>query len=63
MTHSYTELNNMNREQLENLSKDLDIKFSKKTDDENLRYAILDAEAERESQKPIPEKPKRGRPT
>ncbi|MBR5905018.1 MAG: transcription termination factor Rho [Bacteroidales bacterium] len=62
MTHSYTELNNMTREQLETLSKDLDIKFSKKTDDENLRYAILDAEATRESLKPAPEKPKRGRP-
>ena len=52
----------MTREQLENLSKDLDIKFTKKTDDENLRYAILDAEAERESLKPVAEKPKRGRP-
>ena len=62
MTHSYTELNSMTREQLETLSKDLDIKFSKKTDDENLRYAILDAEATRESLKPAPEKPKRGRP-
>ena len=62
MTHSFTELNNMSREQLETLSKELDIKFSKKTDDENLRYAILDAEAKRESLKPAPEKPKRGRP-
>ena len=52
----------MTREQLETLSKDLDIKFTKKTDDENLRYAILDAEAERESLKPVAEKPKRGRP-
>ena len=52
----------MSREQLETLSKELDIKFSKKTDDENLRYAILDAEAKRESLKPAPEKPKRGRP-
>ena len=62
MTHSFTELNGMNREQLETLSRELDIKFSKKTDDENLRYAILDAEAKRESLKPSAEKPKRGRP-
>ena len=62
MTHSFTELNNMSREQLENLSKDLDIKVSKKIDDENLRYAILDAEATRESLKPESSKPKRGRP-
>ena len=62
MTHSFTELNNMSREQLENLSRDLGIKFNKKTDDENLRYAILDAEAERESLKPEAAKPKRGRP-
>ena len=62
MTHSFTELNNMSREQLENLSRDLGIKFNKKTDNENLRYAILDAEAERESLKPEAAKPKRGRP-
>ena len=52
----------MNREQLENLSKDNQIKFTKKTGDEDLIFAILDAEAKAESQKPIPEKPKRGRP-
>ncbi len=52
----------MTREQLETLSKELDIKFSKRTDDENLRFAILDAEATRESLKPDTAKPKRGRP-
>ena len=52
----------MNREQLENLSKDNDVKFSKKTSDEDLIFGILDAEAKAESQKPIPDKPKRGRP-
>ncbi len=62
MTHSFAELKSMNREQLENLSKDNQIKFTKKTGDEDLIFAILDAEAKAESQKPIPEKPKRGRP-
>ena len=52
----------MNREQLENLSKDNNVKFSKKTSDEDLIFGILDAEARAESQKPIPDKPKRGRP-
>jgi transcription termination factor Rho len=62
MTHSLTELKSMNREQLENLSKDNNVKFSKKTSDEDLIFGILDAEARAESQKPIPDKPKRGRP-
>ena len=62
MTHSFAELKSMNREQLENLSKDNKIKFTKKTGDEDLIFAILDAEAKAESQKPIPDKPKRGRP-
>ena len=62
MTHSLTELKSMNRGQLENLSKDNNIKFSKKASDEDLIFGILDAEARAESQKPVPEKPKRGRP-
>ena len=52
----------MNRAELENLSKSLDIKFSKKASDDDLRYGVLDAEAKIESLKPIPEKPRRGRP-
>ena len=52
----------MSREQLEALAKDLDIKFSKHTSTEDIGFAILDAEAKAESQKPIPDKPRRGRP-
>ncbi len=56
----------MNREQLEAIAKELDIKVTKKLDDENLAYAIIDAEARAESAKvnDAPEKPKarRGRP-
>ena len=52
----------MDRGQLENLSKDNNIKFSKKTSDEDLIFGILDAEARAEAQKPVAEKPKRGRP-
>ena len=56
----------MNREQLEAIAKELDIKVTKKLDDENLAYAIIDAEARAESVKvnDAPEKPKtrRGRP-
>ena len=58
MPHSLFELSTMSREQLETIAKDHDIKF-KKLDDEHLAYAILDAEAQEESMKPIPEKPKK----
>lgn len=53
----------MSRDQLETIANDLSIK-SKKLDNENLAYAILDAEAKAESVKPTVEKPKgrRGRP-
>ena len=52
----------MSREQLETIANELQIK-TKKLDDENLAYAILDAEAKVESLKPAPEKGKRrGRP-
>ena len=63
MTHSLYELSTMSREQLESIAKDLEIK-TKKLDDENLAYAILDAEAKAESVKPSPDKakPRRGRP-
>ena len=52
----------MNREQLESLAKDLDIKFTKRTSTEDIGFAILDAEAKAESLKPSPDKPRRGRP-
>ena len=63
MTHSLYELSTMSREQLESIARDLEIK-TKKLDDENLAYAILDAEAKAESIKPSSDKPKarRGRP-
>ncbi len=63
MPHSLFELSKMSREQLETIANDLSIK-SKKLDNENLAYAILDAEAKAESVKPTVEKPKgrRGRP-
>ena len=63
MPHSLFELSKMSREQLETIANDLQIKF-KKLDNENLAYAILDAQAKAESIKPIPDKPKsrRGRP-
>ena len=51
----------MSRESLETIASGLEIK-TKKLDDENLRYAILDAEASVEAAKPSPEKKKRGRP-
>ncbi|MBR5076253.1 MAG: transcription termination factor Rho [Bacteroidales bacterium] len=66
MTHSLFELNTMNREQLETIAEELNIKGIKKLDDENLAYKILDAQADAESVKvkDAPEKPKarRGRP-
>lgn len=55
MSHSLFELNAMNREQLENIASNYQIKF-KKLDDEHLAYAILDAEAQEASLKPAEEK-------
>ena len=54
----------MTREQLETIANEHNVKGIKKLDNENLAYAILDAEAKEESVKPAPEKPKarRGRP-
>lgn len=54
----------MTREQLETIANEHNVKGIKKLDDENLAFAILDAEAKEESVKPAPEKPKarRGRP-
>ncbi len=67
MTHKLFELDKMNREQLESIANDLNIKGIKKLDNENLSYLILDAEAKLESVKTTAEgeKPKvrRGRPS
>ncbi len=52
----------MSREQLEALATDLNIKYNKHTPTEDIGFAILDVEAKAESLKPVPEKPKRGRP-
>ena len=54
----------MTREQLETIANEHNVKNIKKLDDENLAYAILDAEAKEESVKLAPEKPRarRGRP-
>ena len=64
MTHKLYDLEQMGREQLEEIAAQHSIKNIKKLDSEILAYAILDAEAKEESLKPIPEKPKgrRGRP-
>ena len=66
MIHKLFELDKMNREQLESIANDLNIKGIKKLDNENLAYQILDAEAREASVKPsaTEEKPKarRGRP-
>lgn len=45
MPHRLYDLSEMSREQLEEIAKGLNVKFSKKTDNENLAYMILDAEA------------------
>ena len=45
MIHKLFELDKMNREQLESIANDLNIKGIKKLDNENLAYQILDAEA------------------
>ena len=64
MPHSLFELSQMSREQLETIAKQHSIKNVKKLDEENLAYAIIDAEAIEASTKvsTAPEKPKRGRP-
>ncbi len=64
MPHSLFELSNMSREGLEAIANEHQIKKIKNMDDENLAYAILDAEAAEEAKKAPAEKPKarRGRP-
>ncbi len=63
MPYNLFELTQMSREQLEKVAQEHQIKNIKKFTDENLSYAILDAQATAASQEPI-EKPKgkRGRP-
>ena len=46
MPHRLFVLSVMSRADLEKIAQDLDIKFSKKTDNENLAFMILDAEAQ-----------------
>ena len=64
MPHTLFELSEMTREQLESIAAEHKVKSFKKLDNENLAFAILDAEAKEESLKPTEEKPKarRGRP-
>ena len=65
MIHKLDELTKMSREQLETIAEAHNIKVSKKIDNDNLAYAILDVEAKEVSVKPVePTKPKgrRGRP-
>lgn len=63
MPYNLFELTQMSREQLEKVAQEHQIKNIKKLTDENLSFAILDAQAAAASQEPI-EKPKgkRGRP-
>ena len=54
MPLSLFELNSMNREQLEALAKEYGITATKKLDDENLAFAIIDKQAIVESQNRSP---------
>lgn len=64
MTHSLLELSKMDREKLESVASELEIKKIKSLDNEHLAYAILDAEAAAEAKKPAEKatKARRGRP-
>jgi transcription termination factor Rho len=64
MTHSLFELSKMDREKLESVASELEIKKIKSLDNEHLAYAILDAEAAAEAKKPAEKatKARRGRP-
>ena len=63
MPYSLFELTQMSREQLESVAQEHQIKNARKMNDENLSYAILDAQAAEASVKPIERpKAKRGRP-
>ena len=58
MPHNLFELNAMSEEQLRSLGESLHIKNAKKMDLQDLGFAILDAEAVIESQKPEENKAK-----
>ncbi|MBP5157402.1 MAG: Rho termination factor N-terminal domain-containing protein, partial [Treponema sp.] len=66
MPHSLIELNGMSENELRTLAESLNIKNVKKLDKAEVGFAILDAEAVIESQKPAEQQPaasrKRGRP-
>ena len=62
MPHSLFELSKMDRSQLESIASEHDVKKIKSLDNENLAYAILDAEAMEASLKPEPDKPKTRKP-
>ena len=66
MPHTLYELNAMSEDQLRALADSLNIKYAKKADKSAIGFAILDAEAVIESQKPAeapkPAAKKRGRP-
>ena len=64
MPHSLFQLSKMDREQLESVASELEIKKTKSLDNENLAYAILDAEAAAAAKNLPEEKPRsrRGRP-
>ena len=63
MPHSLFELSAMSKEQLEAIAKQHNIKNYRKLDQENLAYAILDAESIEEAQKPQePKQRRKGRP-
>ena len=66
MAYSLFELNSMSLEQLQKLASELGIKVSKKMTAETLGFAILDRQAEIQSQKPsetpAPKQQRRGRP-
>ena len=64
MPHSLFQLSRMDREQLESVAGELEIKKTKSLDNENLAYAILDAEAAAAARNLPEEKPRarRGRP-
>ncbi len=64
MPYTLFDLTKMSAEQLENIAREYNIKNIKKLDQENMAYAILDAQATAESLKPVDESKarKRGRP-
>ena len=63
MPYSLFELTQMSREQLENVAQQYQIKNARKMTDENLSYAIIDAQAVAASLEPVERpKAKRGRP-